>query len=313
MAVSNLADITFSNERVRPAADALARCYYRAVSLITRWNALGAGQAALDNMMGDLRYAAARLVDAYQMCLMTERMWFLGTNVSFISNDTTQVWDNSDRTAQDATRPLNTTAKVNGVMNRVVEAQNWILSVAGSFTAIPQIETATAAGNVTGTGNATVVVTANQMPGSPRTVSVAVTSGDTAATWAGKVRTALAADATVNAFFAVSGSSTTIVLTALTAAANDPSMNISLANGTSTGITAAPTSANTQAGVAVRGGLAYLNTVLQMSSYGPGTPVLSDASNFITRCTELRTNYEANSNANLNTLLALAVNPTPNP
>lgn len=113
-----------------------------------------------------------------------------------------------------------------------------------------QVETATAAGTVTGSGNATVIVTAAGMTNSPKTVSVAVVNGDTAATWAGKVRTALSADTDVSAFFDVSGSTTAIVLTAKAKAANDATMNISLDNGTSTGITTASTSANTTAGVA---------------------------------------------------------------
>jgi hypothetical protein len=125
-----------------------------------------------------------------------------------------------------------------------------------------QVETATAAGTVTGSGNASVVVTAAGMTGSPKTISVPVNVSDTASVWAGKVRTALTADADVAALFTVSGTTTAIVLTrkptatytvAATAvplyAANDATLNISLANGTSTGITTAATSANTTAGV----------------------------------------------------------------
>lgn len=113
-----------------------------------------------------------------------------------------------------------------------------------------QVETATAAGSVSGSGNATVTITSAILPGSPLAISVAVTNGDSAATWAGKVRTALAANATVTAFYDVGGSSTTIVLTARLAAANDTTLNIALANGTSTGITTAATSTNTTSGVA---------------------------------------------------------------
>lgn len=58
-----------------------------------------------------------------------------------------------------------------------------------------------------------------------------------------------------------------------------------------------------------RSGSAYYNTVLAASSYGPVTLSVSDAGNFMNRCGELRTNYEASSNTNLGTLLALAVNP----
>lgn len=113
-----------------------------------------------------------------------------------------------------------------------------------------QVETATAAGTISGSGNASVTVTGAGITGSPKTISVAVVNGDTAATWAGKVRTALAADAAVTALYTVGGSSTTITLTRTVAAANDATLNIALANGTCTGITTAATSANTTAGVA---------------------------------------------------------------
>jgi phage tail sheath gpL-like len=224
------------------------------------------------------------------------------------------VFDNGSGTAQDPGRPAITGANVNNVITRCQEMQNWLLSAAGSFTNIFQVETATAVGTIAGTGNATVVVTAFQMNNSPKTISVAVTSGDTAATWAGKVRTALAADVDVSAWFTVSGAGASIVLTTKTAAVfgNDPTMNVSLANGTSTGITAAPTSANTTAGVAPRQGTAYLNTVMQCSSYGSSPVVLADAQNFVTRCGELVTNYQASANTNLNTLLTPAVNPNQN-
>ena len=128
-----------------------------------------------------------------------------------------------------------------------------------------QVETATAAGTITGSGNASVVVTAAGMTGSPKTINVPVLNGDTAAVWAGKVRAALAADTAVAALFVVSGTSTSIILTrkpsktyAIGATslpirvANDSTLNIALDNGTCTGITAA-SSANTTAGVATVG------------------------------------------------------------
>lgn len=124
-----------------------------------------------------------------------------------------------------------------------------------------QVETATAAGTITLSGNANVVVTAAGMTGSPKTVSVAVVNGDTPTVWAGKVRTALAADADVSAMFDVSGTTSAIVLTRKATvvngvnfyAANDGTLNVSLDNGGCTGITTAATSANTTAGVITAG------------------------------------------------------------
>jgi hypothetical protein len=127
---------------------------------------------------------------------------------------------------------------------------------------VAQIETATAAGTITLAGNAEVIVTASGMTGTPKTILVPVALNDTAATWAGKVRAALAADAAVSALFTVGGTTTAISLTRKPLAtytvgaasvptypANDTTLNISLDNGTCTGITTAASSANSTAGV----------------------------------------------------------------
>ena len=131
-----------------------------------------------------------------------------------------------------------------------------------------QVETATAAGTIggSGAGNASVVVTSAGMTGSPITLSVAVANSDTATLWAAKVRTAMNANAVIAARFTVGGSTTAISLTRKATTtytlngtsvpvypANDATLNISLDNGTCTGITTATTSANTTGGVATLG------------------------------------------------------------
>jgi len=302
--------VKFTNERCRPSADLMAQAYYLAVAANDRWVTLGSGQPALDQMQADIRNAADRIIAAYSSTYWTEKNWFMAGVSALFPNDSSPVFDNGNFTAQDPTRPPLTGAGVTNVVTRCIEFQNWLLSVAGAFNGALQVETATAVGTIGTAGNATVVVTANiGMTNSPKTVSVAVASADTATAWAAKVRTALAADADVGPFFTIGGAGAAITLTAKTAKTNDSGMNCSLANGTCTGITAAPTSANTTAGVDPRGGTAWLNTVLQCSSFVNGTIVLPDAQNFITRCGELKANYQAASNANLTTLLTAAVNP----
>lgn len=118
-----------------------------------------------------------------------------------------------------------------------------------------QVETATVTEAVPGTltaGNATVIVTALGMTSSPKTISVALATNDTEAVVAGKIRAALAANADVSAFFDVLGSGTSVVLTAKVYAANDTTMNISIADGTCVGLIAAPTSVNTALNVSGR-------------------------------------------------------------
>ena len=112
-----------------------------------------------------------------------------------------------------------------------------------------QVETATVVGSITGNGNASVTVTSARISTNPTTVSVAVTTADnTAALVAEKCRNAIALNSVVSNIFQVSGSGADIVLTERVAHANDTTLNIAIANGTCTGLTAAPTSANTTAG-----------------------------------------------------------------
>lgn len=146
---------------------------------------------------------------------------------------------------------LNGTAEVEGVV--ACKSVTNVHLPARTHTPVAQVETATVVGTVTpvtGAGDAAVVVTAAGMTGSPKTIAVAVDAGDDASAVAGKIRTALGLDAAVIALFAVTGATDKVILTRLAPAANDATLNISIDNGTCTGLTTAATSANTTAGVA---------------------------------------------------------------
>jgi len=112
----------------------------------------------------------------------------------------------------------------------------------------PQVDTATAAGTIGTAGNIAVTVTGALVAGSPLAVNVAAASGDAPADWAEKVRIALAALPAITTNYNITGSGTAIIISTKVNAANDTSLNIALANGTTTGVTAASTSANTVAG-----------------------------------------------------------------
>jgi hypothetical protein len=127
-----------------------------------------------------------------------------------------------------------------------------------------QVETATAAGTASASGNVTTTVTSAGMTGSPLAITTAILNGDTPTVWAGKVRTSLAANATIAARFTVSGTGTDIILTRLPSAvlasdnetvnlflASDATLNIALAG--PAGVTTASTSANTVAGTVTSG------------------------------------------------------------
>lgn len=148
---------------------------------------------------------------------------------------------------------------------KIVDASKYFKAgdVLKILTAVLQQETATVAGTIggSGAGNATVVVTSALLPGGSKTFSVAVANNDTAAQVAGKIRTALAADALIDEYFVVSGSSTAVILTVRTAAAYDTTLNISVDNGTCSGLTTAATSANTTPGNAVGATLGTVDSI----------------------------------------------------
>ena len=121
----------------------------------------------------------------------------------------------------------------------------------GTVEGVNQVETATvtAAAGCTSNGTVSVVVTANNITGSPLTVPVELTiaTHTTAALIAGAIRTALSATAAITAKFTVGGSSASVVLTAISKLPNNATLNINIPGGL--GITAAATSTNTTAGV----------------------------------------------------------------
>jgi len=113
-----------------------------------------------------------------------------------------------------------------------------------------QVETATVVGTISaaGVGNATVIITAKTLIGTPLTISVPVANNDTASTVAGKIRTVLSANSAINTKFTVGGTGVSVRLTKIACDETDTTLNISINNGTCSGLTAAPTSANTTAG-----------------------------------------------------------------
>jgi hypothetical protein len=115
--------------------------------------------------------------------------------------------------------------------------------------AVKQQENIYVTGTIGTAGNATVVVTAAGMVNSPITLSVPVSSGDSSTTVAAKVNAALALNSDITDFFTISPDNGRYVrLTAKVAADNDPTLNISIANDTCTGLTAIPTSTVDAAG-----------------------------------------------------------------
>ena len=109
----------------------------------------------------------------------------------------------------------------------------------------------TVVGPVISGGNAIFTVTAFGMGNSPKAVTVAVASLDSASTVAQAARYALAIDTDVSLMFLVGGSGANVTLTRRIDAENDSTLNLAIANGTCTGLTASPTSTQVTAGSSV--------------------------------------------------------------
>lgn len=142
---------------------------------------------------------------------------------------------------------VHTTGDIQGKPRRQSLKQS---TVAMAISGVQQVETLTVLGAITTAGNASVVVTASGMTGSPKTLTVPVAANDSAIVVAQKVREAIIADANISAKWSVSGYGADVVLTAITAAANDTTANISIDNGTCAGLTTVPVSTNTVKGQA---------------------------------------------------------------
>ncbi len=170
-------------------------------------------------------------------------------NVAGIVGNVVVTGTNVAGTTIEDTITLNGSAEVEGV--EAFASVDQVDLPAQTHAPAYQIETATAAGTITSSGDAQVIVTAAGMTGNPKTLAVAVLENDTAAQWAEKIRTALTDDAAITAMFTVGGADASIILTRKVYAADDGTLNVALADGTCVGITAAPASANTQAGVPV--------------------------------------------------------------
>ena len=208
------------------------------------------------------------------MTLTTPRATFginaRATPVKSGTTGTVQVGANSETVTLTATKQVSFQAVIVGsASDLVIDISD--LDNTGSTAWTPgnaQVETATvtAASGITTSGNATVTVTATGMTGSPKAISVPLTTGThtTAALIATAIAAGLNADTAYAALFTATSSGATVITTGKASStytlngtsipvypATIANLNVALAGGL--GITAAATSADTTAGVATAG------------------------------------------------------------
>lgn len=115
--------------------------------------------------------------------------------------------------------------------------------------------TVVAPSGITGAGSVRLVVEGADVPNSPVTIDFNVTTGthNTAAKIAQGAVQALGANPSIRAVFEIGLSGADIILRRLDPAANDPTLNLSIANNTASGVTSAPTATQVVAGAASSG------------------------------------------------------------
>ena len=188
------------------------------------------------------------------------------------SNGTLQVGDNNETmTLADATKIVSFDAVIVGATSDlVIDVSDLDSTGTTAWTAgTQQVETntVTAASGITGPGNggtATVTVTATGMTGTPKAISVALTTAahTTATLIAAALATGLNADTDFSALFIASSSGANLIVKSRATStytingtainvwpADVANLNVAIANGTCTGITTAATSTSTTAGV----------------------------------------------------------------
>lgn len=122
-------------------------------------------------------------------------------------------------------------------------------STAPNVGGVAQVETQTVVVTTVGAGNAKSVVTAAGVTGSPVTVTFAVANNDTASQVATKMKAALTANTAIAAVYTIGGSGADVTLTQITRNGNDGTLNFTIEDVTSSGITDDLTSVDTTAGV----------------------------------------------------------------
>jgi hypothetical protein len=115
-------------------------------------------------------------------------------------------------------------------------------------------------GTITGDGHARVIVTCTGLPVTPLTTDVAVLNGDVVAVTAAKIAAALNETAVTNLFW-ITSSGADVILTKKIPAATIANLNIDINNEDCTGLTDAPTSADTHAGEAAFTPIAFVKNI----------------------------------------------------
>jgi len=181
-------------------------------------------------------------------------------------------------------------------------------AVTGTVAGTNQVETATivAAAGATTAGNLNVTVTSALVTGSPLLVPVALLlTDDTAAKVATKVRAALTATAAITAHYTVGGTGDDYSLTAIAKAANDSTLNLAHANGTSAGITTSTTSTNTTAGVGTSRAFKFTGVTWDATDYeGRALPTMTKVHSILIRSDSTTGTVEIADGTNTNIFTA---------
>lgn len=134
MAITDAQAIQFCDQRIRPGADRMARCKYRAEELRSEWTALGGTwQEKFDLLKPKIVHIGDLLTNTLRFLWWSDQLW-LGLSLQglFPDDPLEEVWDAPGGGAQDPTRPPLTGQIVRQNKRRQEELVNWLSRSTGA-------------------------------------------------------------------------------------------------------------------------------------------------------------------------------------
>jgi len=128
MAITSPEAIKFSNEQFRPAADRLARCYFKGVELRSHWLALGGTNDEKYALLQDKVERVATLFSVTrEFIFRADRIWNSDAMQTLIPNDANEeLWDDPSGGQQDPYRPPVNGQDLRRLKARMEEFNNWL-------------------------------------------------------------------------------------------------------------------------------------------------------------------------------------------
>ena len=120
--------IQYSRESLRPAADKIARSYYRLAQLNDQWNATtGTNDEVFALLQPEIVRVATLVANTWMFVWKANRLWDALSINALIPNDSAELlFDNDDATAPSPSLPVVSGQDLRRLKNRMEEFQHWL-------------------------------------------------------------------------------------------------------------------------------------------------------------------------------------------